>query len=331
VIGKPEARSQRSQKKKTGRLLIWLLASGFWLSIPACGKVGDPLPPLIRIPEPVKDLTVSQHGYELVLTWTNPQRYIDGSAATDLARVNILSNGALAASLNIAGSGQQQSHAIPVRAAIGVQHNIAVEIQTAREKRSALSNMVSATPVEVPGPVVSLRMLVDQRRITIEWQAPSENGHLADAYLVSRADRTDTDTVKDRQFQDADYEQGSTYTYRVTAARRVSGTIIPGIPGSPFTVRAIDKTAPRVPRDLQIVSSDSGGFLTWEANAESDLAGYRIFRSASLDGPFTEVREGLHPTHGIFDPGYQPGLYYAVSAVDDFGNESMRSTPYREP
>src|SRR5439155_12608780 len=63
------------------------------LAVAACGKVGDPKPPFIRIPEAVKDLTVTQTGYNLILTWTNPPRYVDGSAATNLARVRIQSDG----------------------------------------------------------------------------------------------------------------------------------------------------------------------------------------------------------------------------------------------
>src|SRR5262245_13994286 len=69
-------------------IFICLLTAG-------CGRVGDPLPPFIRIPESVADLAVYQSGHNLVLTWTNPQRYVDGSAATDLSAVVIISNGSV--------------------------------------------------------------------------------------------------------------------------------------------------------------------------------------------------------------------------------------------
>src|SRR5207247_10469885 len=65
---------------------------GLFLLVAGCGKVGDPLPPFVRIPAAVRDLAVHQSGYSLVLTWTNPARNIDGSAATDLTQIRIRSN-----------------------------------------------------------------------------------------------------------------------------------------------------------------------------------------------------------------------------------------------
>ena len=39
----------------------------------ACGYVGDPLPPALHIPEPVKDLRVVQRGSEIIIEFTAPQ------------------------------------------------------------------------------------------------------------------------------------------------------------------------------------------------------------------------------------------------------------------
>src|SRR5688572_30549336 len=58
-----------------------------------CGKVGAPLPPIIRTPQAINDLSAVQNGYDIILTWTNPPRYIDGNPATDLSKVRVLRNG----------------------------------------------------------------------------------------------------------------------------------------------------------------------------------------------------------------------------------------------
>jgi hypothetical protein len=136
----------------------------------ACGKVGDPQPPFIRIPERVKDLTITQAGYDLVLSWTNPARYIDGSAATNLARVQIRSNGAPLRTVQVVAPGQPQSYSMPViGSVIGGERAFTVVVETTQGKLSDVSNVASATPVDVPGRVVKLAALADQRRIFLKW------------------------------------------------------------------------------------------------------------------------------------------------------------------
>ena len=74
-----------------------------------------------------------------------------------------------------------------------------------------------------------------------------------------------------------------------------------------------------------MIQSDSSGYLTWEANSESDLAGYRVFRSDSAAGDFKLVSPGVIVPNTFVDPNYKPGTYYSVSAVDEYMNESARS------
>src|SRR5262245_22314144 len=81
----------------------------FFLLLTGCGKVGDPLPPFIRIPESIHDLAVQQNGRDLVFTWTNPAKNIDGSGATDLAHVHIRSNESVIATVTVNAPAQTQS------------------------------------------------------------------------------------------------------------------------------------------------------------------------------------------------------------------------------
>jgi hypothetical protein len=97
------------------------------------------------------------------------------------------------------------------------------------------------------------------------------------------------------------------------------------------TVLVEDKTAPQVPAGLDLTRSDNGAFLTWDANGEIDLAGYRVFRSDRAEGPFTLISDPLITTNKFIDPSYRPGFYYAVSAVDESGNESAKSAAFRSP
>jgi hypothetical protein len=96
-----------------------------------------------------------------------------------------------------------------------------------------------------------------------------------------------------------------------------------------IAVQAVDRRPPAVPSGLMAVAADPGGFITWNSNEERDFAGYNVFRGSSPRGPFTRINPALHTANALFDPDYKAGLYYAVSAVDEFGNESDRSQPFR--
>ena len=305
---------------------------GLLVTCVACGKVGDPLPPFIRIPQPVNDLAVRQIGHDLVLTWTNPGKNIDDSAATDLARIRIRRGDSILATVNINGPAQPQSYTIPIGSLSAGQQTFTVQAETMRGKLSDVSKLTSITPVEVPGKVTDIRAVTDQRRIMLTWNRPAEHPELAEMYVVSRSDGFDApEMVSETRYEDSRYQTGKNYEYEVTAVRQNSGVMIPGIGPETIMVIAEDRVAPKIPSELDISPAGTGAFLTWDANIETDLAGYRVFRSERPEAGFKQITDRLITTNALFDPGYQPGLYYAVSAVDELGNESARSTPFRAP
>jgi len=285
------------------------------LLLTGCGRVGAPLPPFIRVPEKVTDLAVRQDGNDIIVTWTNPAKYIDGSQATDLAQIQIRADDAVMIKVQATTAGQSQTVTLPVGAAVNVNRSFSVIAETAGGKLSQVSNIVSIAPVAVPGKILNLRGVVDQRRITLTWDKPQEHPELADAYRVSRIAPAETQVVSDTRYDDLRYRPGEMYTYDVTAMRGM----VPGIGPESVSVLIQDKTPPQVPSGLDIVVSETGAFVTWSANAESDLAGYHVFRNGMALG------DKLIATNSFFDSDYRSGFSYAVSAVDEFGNESAQS------
>jgi hypothetical protein len=94
-----------------------------------------------------------------------------------------------------------------------------------------------------------------------------------------------------------------------------------------FTMR--DTTPPAAPSDLAVQTSGAGALrLTWTANTESDLAGYRVYRSPTAGGPYSLISgTSLVSTGTYLDQNLEGGktYYYTVTAVDGSGNESPRS------
>jgi hypothetical protein len=287
------------------------------LILTGCGKVGAPLPPFIRIPERVTDLAVRQDGNDLILTWTNPATYVDGSEATDLSQIQIRANDVILMEVDVTAPGKTQTIALPVGTALDVSRSFAVTAETTQGKLSQVSNIVTILPIAVPGKVVRLRAIVDQRRITLVWEKPQEYPELAEAYQVSRIAPAETQMVSETRYEDLRYRPGEMYTYQVTAMRGM----VPGVGPESVGVVIEDKVPPQIPTGLDIVVSDTGAFVTWASNAESDLAGYRVFRNGML------VTDRVITTNSFFDPEYRVGLSYSISAVDEFGNESARSAP----
>lgn len=88
-----------------------------------------------------------------------------------------------------------------------------------------------------------------------------------------------------------------------------------------------DLFAPEAPADVVAVVSTEGILLTWRIVDSPDLAGYKVYRASSRDGPFELVGESVMGSFS--DTEAEPGgtFYYTVTAVDDApaANESPRS------
>jgi len=70
-------------KGAAGLLLLLALLAG------ACGKKGDPEPPLPKGPNAISNLTVEQEGDDAVLTFGFPDRLLTGAPLTDLSEIEV--------------------------------------------------------------------------------------------------------------------------------------------------------------------------------------------------------------------------------------------------
>ena len=113
------------------------------------------------------------------------------------------------------------------------------------------------------------------------------------------------------------------YHFRVSSADS-TGNASTSADGT-FTT-APDSTPPAPPAGLSATAGDGQAALDWADNAESDLAGYLVYRSNVSGGPYSLTASPLASAHT--DLGLTNGetYYYVVTAVDVEGNESAGST-----
>ena len=89
-----------------------------------------------------------------------------------------------------------------------------------------------------------------------------------------------------------------------------------------------DLTPPAAPTGLFA----TGGFglvnLNWTANTEPDLAGYNLYRSTTMGGPYNKVNTPVIKGTTYTDTGRTNGTpyYYILRAVDNSSNESVNSS-----
>lgn len=93
-----------------------------------------------------------------------------------------------------------------------------------------------------------------------------------------------------------------------------------------------DTAPPAPPSGLSATRGTNGDAeLRWTSNAEPDLAGYTVYRSLSAGGPFQALNSPNSLSNQYVDSGIPSGataVWYQVTASDQSGNESGRSSTY---
>jgi hypothetical protein len=87
----------------------------------------------------------------------------------------------------------------------------------------------------------------------------------------------------------------------------------------------IDRDPPAPPRDVRVLALDNEVIVDWLPNREPDLAGYRVWVSERANGTYLLLGETRNLQWS--DKGVTNGrtYYYAVTAFDFDGNESLFS------
>src|SRR5262249_24905965 len=129
------------------------------------------------------------------------------------------------------------------------------------------------------------------------------------------------------EFLDTTAEFGKTYTYLVQSFadlgdhREAQGEL-----SEAATVLYKDTFAPATPANVRATTSAASVELSWDADDEPDLAGYRVYRSVD-GGAFVKIAD-VNEIPAYSDRAVELGktYRYALTAIDKDGNESGRSS-----
>jgi hypothetical protein len=236
-----------------------------------------------------------------------------------------------------------------------------VRTRTSRKRASADSNSVVVQVFSVPQKIALVETQVMESAIELSWAAPTATSAGATlsgplTYHIYRAeiDPASFKATEERQpllefkstlmllatantasYQDTAFEFGKSYLYVIRSVISTNGLPLESDDSQHVIVTPRDTFPPAAPQGLVAAllpgatPESSAVALSWSISLETDLAGYRVYRSEQESMRGQPLTADLLLTPADRDTSVEPGhrYWYTVTAVDRSGNESAPSVP----
>jgi len=154
------------------------LAAGMFVA--GCGTPGAPLPPSLKLPEPVTNLTAARTGNKVTLTWTMPKKTTDKLPITGTVPVRICrkehSSACLPVPGNLAFAAETKvtfDEILPAELASGAARPLIyfVELNNPHGRSAGPSNGGHVLAGEAPTPVAGLSAQLRKDGVVLRWTA----------------------------------------------------------------------------------------------------------------------------------------------------------------
>ena len=312
----------------TPLLLLW-----------GCGYIGEPLPPLMKIPGRGENVTAVERGSNIVVHVTLPALTTEGMVIKQALHLDLrigpkpagaFNATAWAATAKAAGGAVTANgiaeYRIPADGWIGKQVAIAIKVVGGNGRDAGWSNPADLTviaPLEQPRDLAAEAV---PQGVHLAWQGAGNNFSILrrgpdehDYQLLGQAAKP--------EYIDATAEFGKPYSYLVQAVAKAGEGEAQSDLSNEAAITPVDTFPPATPAGLAAVPSTATIELVWERNSEPTVVGYRVYRALG-SGPLELLADGVAlPAYS--DRKIESGktYRYAVTAVKRNHKESKQSEP----
>jgi len=287
----------------------------------ACGKIGDPLPPIPRAPLVVSELAATQSGNRITLTFplvrtprserlgridiyrlTEPINAPPGLTEEDFSARSTIIHSIPAEQIPDKSATITYPDLIDFKNVPGnTSYRYAVRLVNQAGRAAGFSNYATVTLLTgIAQPPTDLRTQLSQTELVLTWSPPAanENGtkpaNVAGYNVYRRAgeavSKLNAQPVRGPRFIDRSFQFGTRYEYFVRSlSLTLSGArvtnAIESNDSAAVTITPKDIFPPSAPTSITIASINGVVSLFWPSNPEPDLAGYNIYRSEDEQAP----------------------------------------------
>lgn len=330
-----------------------------------CGKRKPPLPPVEKVSQKV-EITGFQRGNRILLFWTMAARNASDTSVLSIRRADIYrlteranststfseeefaSRSTLIATIPISDGDfarKQMSFTDKLDfAGQSARIRYAIRFANASGQKAGFSNFLVIEPTaKVAESPNELNLKVTQNAILLQWRIPTQNidestpanilgfniYRLEDAKNAQKI--LNNSPITNNEFADKFFEFDTSYTYFLrTVSLGADGEPIESTDSNIIKIVPKDTFPPNPPSAVTIAASPNTISIFFATNTETDIAGYKIYRSMDSAQPkstWALLTPQLLLTNTFQDTNVESGktYFYYLTAVDKFGNISELS------
>lgn len=352
-------------KHKHKKAVLAFIFFGLLISAAGCGKRKPPLPPVERVAQRV-EINGFQRGNRVLLSWTMPTRNASDTSVINISRADIyrliepldspagLSEEEFASRSNLIATvpisdtdfARKQLTYTDTLTFAGQPARIryAIRFVNTAGQKAGFSNFLLIEPTaKVAAEPTDLTSEISQNSVNLRWQSPTGNvdGSTPANILGFNIYRFEAESnaqkllnsspVTADEFADKSFEFEKNYGYFVrTVSLGANGEPLESTDSNVVKVTPKDIFPPAAPGAITIAAAPNSISIFFATNLETDVAGYRVYRSADRNLPkaeWTLLTPQLLTTNTFQDANVESGktYFYYLTAVDKFGNTSETS------